>query len=343
MDQQEMTRTRKLTLAAWNLTLAAIMLYGMVMIGYLVARIAIGERWNVVAFANNFVPWWALAGLIACVIALFSRRRWWLVALQVPILIAFVALFGGLFWPRDEVAQANNGFTFTAATYNILSGLSDPDEVIQTIESLDADLIAFEELGTAHVAAIKEHFGSEYPYQVISPSETGFGVGLFSRFPVIDQQIDLTLEPHQRHIRAVLDMNGIEVVVYVAHPYPPHNFFSPISYDDSQRGNQLAALRDQIRQEDGPVLMLCDCNMTDQSDDYRAMADLLQDSFREAGARMGFTFPATFRSQGRFLPYLVRIDYIWHSDEFVALDAHVADNSGTSDHRPVIAELSLKQ
>lgn len=141
----------------------------------------------------------------------------------------------------------------------------------------------------------------------------------------------------------MLDINGTDVVVYVAHPTPPRNFFSPLTYSDERRGNQINDLRDQLRQESDPVLVLCDCNMTDQSDDYRAMNDLLDDSFREAGTRMGFTFPATFRSYGRFLPYLVRIDYIWHSDQFVALDARVADNSGTSDHRPVIAELSLMQ
>jgi endonuclease/exonuclease/phosphatase (EEP) superfamily protein YafD len=252
-----------------------------------------------------------------------------------------VILYGGLLWPRGEIAQAGDGFTFTAATYNMFSSFSDPDEVIKTIESLNADIIGFEELRSTHAAAIEEHFADDYPYMVISPTETAFGVGLISRFPIVDQQIDLPVEPYGQHIRAMLDINGTEVVVYVAHPNPPKNFFSPLSYDDTRRGRQLGSLRDHLRQESGPVLVLCDCNMTDQSDDYRAMDDLLDDSFREAGARMGFTFPARIGVTKRFLPYLVRIDYIWHSDQFVALNAHVGDDSGTSDHRPVIAELSL--
>jgi endonuclease/exonuclease/phosphatase (EEP) superfamily protein YafD len=342
MDEKPTSRARLLLRVIWNLILAAVMLYGVVTISYLLARVMIGERWNPVAFANNFVPWWALGGLAASLIALLSCHRRWLIALQVPILAAFAILYGDLLWPRGDRAQADTGFTFTAANYNMFSFHSDPNEVIRTIEALDADIIGFEEVSTAHFAAITEHFAEEYPYYTVSPSDTSFGVGLLSRYRIIDQEVKFPPQPARRFMQTVLDINGVAVTVIVAHPNPPVNFFSPLSYDDSLRSDQLGVLRDFLRQESGPVLVLCDCNMTDQSDDYRAMDDLLDDSFREAGQRMGFTFPARVGLTKRFLPSLVRIDYIWHSDHFVALDAHVEQDSGTSDHRPVRATLKLR-
>jgi endonuclease/exonuclease/phosphatase family metal-dependent hydrolase len=69
------------------------------------------------------------------------------------------------------------------------------------------------------------------------------------------------------------------------------------------------------------------------------MNALLDDAFRVAGGGLGFTFPASFGS----LPSLLRIDDIWGSDHFVVHDAWTESDSGTSDHHPVISELSLTQ
>jgi len=55
--------------AAWTLIQAGMLLYGLAMTVYLLARLATGERWKWVALADNFVPWWALGGLAAAGIA----------------------------------------------------------------------------------------------------------------------------------------------------------------------------------------------------------------------------------------------------------------------------------
>jgi endonuclease/exonuclease/phosphatase family metal-dependent hydrolase len=81
--------------------------------------------------------------------------------------------------------------------------------------------------------------------------------------------------------------------------------------------------------------------MTDQSDAYRQMNDRLHDTFRETGQGMGFTFPASTPSKVRLFPPLLRIDYIWHSDQFTAHAVAVGRDSGISDHHPVVARLVL--
>jgi endonuclease/exonuclease/phosphatase family metal-dependent hydrolase len=56
---------------------------------------------------------------------------------------------------------------------------------------------------------------------------------------------------------------------------------------------------------------------------------------------MGFTYPSRL-ADWSFLR-LVRIDYIWHNAQFAVQKIRVGDDSGTSDHRPVIARLIVTE
>jgi len=320
----------------WSLAQIGIVLYGLVLNGYLLLRSQVGERWDTVAFANNFVPWWALGGLVLGTIGLFSRRRWLLVPLQAPILITFLAAYGDLLWPPQSAAEAQNGLTLTVATYNIYSEKSDPQQVVQVIKELDADIVGLQELGPKHARLIERDLAGEYPYQLLYPSPSLHGIGLLSRYPIVDDHVYLSYYKYIRHLRIVLNINDSPVIVYLTHPHSPRTSFPPTAYDDRMRNEQLAVLRDELKEETDPVLVLCDCNMSDQSDAYKALDRVLDDAFREAGWGMGFTFMPR-----RLLPML-RLDYIWHNVDFVARDAHPGSDSGSSDHRPMIAELMLQ-
>ena len=103
----------------WLLIQAGIALYGLLIIGYLLARLAVGERWNIVAFANNFMPWMAGLGLALGLIALFSQHRWLLIAVQIPGIVTFLVLDGALLLPNTSQARHGNGPELTVATYNI--------------------------------------------------------------------------------------------------------------------------------------------------------------------------------------------------------------------------------
>ena len=103
----------------WLLIQAGIALYGLLIIGYLLARLAVGERWKIIAFANNFLPWMAGLGLVLGLIALFSQHRWLLIAVQIPGIVTFLVLNGDLLLPNTSQAQHGNGPELTVATYNI--------------------------------------------------------------------------------------------------------------------------------------------------------------------------------------------------------------------------------
>lgn len=333
----------RLLLAGWHVMRAGVLLYGLNMCGYVLARATIGERWNVVAFANNFVPWWAFGGAVTAGIALVSRRRWLLVPPNVPIIVLFVVNYGYLLVPRaSEAGPANRGPTLTAATYNVIASQSDPVRVVDVIGDLDADIAGLQELGPRHATRIDEVLAARYPYRVLYPMLPVHGVGLLSRYPVIEHSVFRPFPDSMLHLRAVLDVDGSRVTVYVVHPSPPRDVLLPFTYNDARRNTEITILReDYLEAEHGPLIVLGDFNMSDQSTPYRQVDVLLTDAFREAGHGLGFSFPDSQRSLFGGLPLLLRIDYIWHSAHFSALDARVGHDSGTSDHRPVTAVLAL--
>jgi endonuclease/exonuclease/phosphatase family metal-dependent hydrolase len=329
---------RRLLRAGQTLAEAGILLYGLTMIGYLLARLAVGERWNWVAFANNFVPWWALGSLGCAGIALVSRRRWLLIAPQVPIIAAFLILYGDLLLPPDHPAEAGGAPVLIVATYNIKSATSDPQRIIDVVASLNADIIGLQEVGPVHAERLGQAFAREYPYQAWHPGLPVHGVGLLSRYPILQEAVILPFPDSMYFLRVELDVNGVPVTVYVAHPAIPHPFLSPLTYSDERRDREIAILRKSyLVHETGPLVVLGDFNMTDQSDSYHALDAQLDDAFRTVGRGLGLTFP------DQLLPRLLRLDYIWYNADFAALNVRTAPDGGTSDHRPVTATLVLRK
>jgi vancomycin resistance protein VanJ len=323
--------------------LAGIAAYGLALCGFWLARVVAGERWRAVACANNFVPWWSLGAVLAAGAAA-CLRRWAWAALQVPGIIAFGLLYGDLLWPPGTLAASAAGTPLTIATYNIQSAESDPEGVIDVIRDLDADIVGLQELGDAHQAAFEQHLSDEYPYQLSLPTFAGHGIGLLSRYPILSHEVLVSNIKYVRLVKVGLDIDGQPVTVLLAHPDPPEHVLSPLDYNAAARGTHLAWLRAEIALISGPLMVLCDCNMTDQSDDYRKLDALLNDAYRDAGWGLGFTFPAKDAPYLPVrLPLAVRIDYVWYNAGFAVQQAHVGDRCGSSDHHPVIVDLVLKQ
>ncbi len=208
--------------------------------------------------------------------------------------------------------------------------------VAEVVATFDTDLVGLGEYELSQAGQLHERLTGKFPYHALHPFTTD--VALFSRYPILENRIIGYPELRSPLLRAVVDVQGTPVTVYVVHLTSPAVLGLPWAYDDSARNKELTLVRDVLAGETGPLVVLCDCNFSDQSEAYRTFDGLLTDAFRAAGRGMGFTFP----NERPLVPPLVRIDYIWHSDHFVTLNAHTLNDSGTSDHRPVIATLAIK-
>lgn len=97
---------------------AGIIAYGILFVLYLLARLTVGERWNLVAFANNLLPWLCWIGMALAVVGLLYRDRWLLIGLQLPAFVVFGIAYGAQFLPNAPPPQ-RDAPALTVAFYNV--------------------------------------------------------------------------------------------------------------------------------------------------------------------------------------------------------------------------------
>lgn len=321
--------------AALRLLLAAIDVYAVVTIGYLLLRLLTGDALWPVALASAFAPWLLLPALALAPLLALAHRRRRATALALPA-AAFVWLYGALFLPRlSEPAPCADGDpacrNLTVMTYNLGSGMGDPEDLAAVLRSSGADVIALEELVGDHMPAL-EAVADLYPYQ---ETYTGviFGKGLISRYPIVDTSGPMQFSTRSTYLFTAIDVEGQPLQVVVAHAPRPLMTRRGYRYEPGtdEDFRALAAYAGG----GGQTIMMGDFNTTDQSQNYARLEQAgLSDAYRRAGSGLGLTFPVR-----RFGPTpVVRIDFVWVSQAFDVLDVQVGPDAG-SDHLPVIAHL----
>lgn len=320
---------------------AGLDLYALGMAAYIGLHALFGTRWWPVAFLANFAHWLLLPLFLLLPLTLW-RKRWPTAFFSIVGVIGFLFSYGALFLPPMTPVHAtangdtahDNGRSLTVLTYNIQNTMVPPDRLIAILDEIDADIVGITELGSRQSEALEAN--AVYPHQVLS----GLGIpglGLLSRYPILDHDI-FYLDTHALpHLKAVLDVDGVPLTVVLAHPPPPDINRSGyiVAPGVDAEFTALAALVAAGQ----PGILLGDLNTSDQSDNYRLLIDAgLIDSFRAAGWGFGVTWPAR-KVRGKIpLPVLVRIDYIIHTPDLQTVAVWTGP-AGGSDHLPVIAEL----
>lgn len=326
----------RLLKAAKHVYIAITGTYALSVILFLLGRVMIGEQWVVIAFFNTFahllwIPAWVLLPITLLI------RQWRIAFLLLPSVLMFVLVYGQLFI-ADNIETPQNTTVITVLTHNIFGGNTDTEAIIEIIRSADADIVALQEVNHTMAEALERELSQEYPYQALHPQNiTVQGMVVLSRFPIIDDtywQYDWLPSP-LAHERLHIEVNENQsIVLYNTHPTHPGmngNVFNP-----SWRSRELAAVYERTQQETLPVIWLGDFNMPRLSDDYQHITQGFEDVYQRVGWGMGWTFPVV----PRLIP-LLRLDYVFTSNEFEAIESIVLDSSGGSDHLPLTATIAL--
>ncbi len=289
------------------------------------------------------------AGLVSLPIAdpvsLTASAAARLALLVAPLVAAWSIHYLPFFLPKSIVPSAT-GYDVTVMTYNLHVERVILDPMLAVLRAADADIVALQELSIEAGTAIEADLAARYPYRAIHTLEWAYhGRGLLSKYLILEDRAWPDEQPITMRLqRSVLDVDGQRVVVYNFHSAPQIPIFGQPP-DIGPRNQQHAQLLTMMQAELDPVLLLCDCNITDQNIAYRHLMADFDDAFRQAGQGLGFTNPDTAYPQaqeGLWLPLYQRIDFIFYSRfTFAALDAQVWPDSGGSDHRPVWARLRL--
>lgn len=276
--------------------------------------------------------WLAVPVLI---LSLFARDWRLSVFALLPVLF-FAVTIGPYLIPRSPEAPANAP-QLTVLTFNLKT---ETDGIADAIRSADADIVALQELSHEGAIAVAR-LADIYPHQALHPQAVDYeGQGILSRYPIeSDTYWEYSNVPDTLgHQRVEIDFDGTLFVIYNTHPWPPLGWES--GYNDESHRVVLEDIAERTFAEELPLLLVGDFNMTDAFEEYDLLTGHFTDSYREAGNSAGYTFP-----NYKFEPFppMLRLDYVWHSDQFTAIEAEVWPDHGKSDHSPVLVTLALRQ
>jgi len=255
--------------------------------------------------------------------------------------LGFLALYGNRFIPSLTDERNPETRILRVLTFNVLNRNTDFEGLAETILGTGADLVGLQELIPANAKSLEQSLRDEYPFHTQLPTEHKLHVGLFSRYPIVRAD-RLHLPWRDLSWETIVDVDGNHIKVIVVHLIPTllrevstAEWPAYISDRQTIRIKQVNLVLDAAVEGEGPVLVLCDCNLSEFSVAYARLNEALGDSYDE----VGWGFGHTIHPVGQHVSY-ARIDYVWHSSHFKPLWARVG-KPGLSDHNPVLVEFQL--
>jgi endonuclease/exonuclease/phosphatase family metal-dependent hydrolase len=274
-------------------------------------------------------------------------------ALCLVLLARFVS-FGHNRGEATEDTEVLTLMTFNAGKYKFYHrGKVDiPPSMHALTDATTPQVLGLQETTRFHIATLRDSLGfRRHPLEEEQPS---LPMNTFGRTapaelrPLVMEQPGGT--PYVVGTRALLSWQGRDVALYNLHLY---SFNDKLWREDGTTGLKLRTWTDRLRkyrtaflarareveylrglleQETLPYIVSGDFNTTPHNWDYRHLSRGLTDTFKAAGRGWGGTFHTN-------LP-LFRIDFILASPAWRIHAAYVPEVA-YSDHRPVVARLSL--
>jgi endonuclease/exonuclease/phosphatase (EEP) superfamily protein YafD len=317
--------------------------YALLLAALILLRLTIGDRTEIL-FALNALLLYGFLPLPCVLVAGVALRRTDILAVAGLGVVAWSGFWGELFVPRASPAVAGHT-RIVVLSYNALGFSRAPADTVSIVRDSRADLVALQELNPETAALIERELGTAYPYRWLDPRSGVTGGGILSKHP-LTRATPETLPGSWvgTPMIATVDVSGTELTFVRFHASAGSMFLR-------RREEQARALAAFAESRRGPLIVAGDLNATDQNGAYAVITRHLRDSWREVGWGFGHTFPGEPTPElggsrptllGVPVPmWLIRIDYIFHSDDLEAVDAQLAPYSGASDHRGVVATLAL--
>lgn len=291
-----------------------------------------GDSLEPVRTVSYITPWLLIPALPMLGIAGWRRRKWLAVVLLTGTL-AIVVSFAPLFLPNRPARPSPQAVPLKIMSYN-LHGIPEIDGIVEVIRREQPDILLIQECSLALGSPDFHGLDDLYPESSVD-LHPGSGQAVFSRYPLKEVRMELKKGRAQKML---IETPAGPIAVWNVHPVPP--FLVPPELFDEH----MAALVADIAQAKGPLIVAGDFNATRQSEAYQAINHYLMDAHWEAGSGFGFTYPAppyTFMDLHLPPAPLWRIDYVFHSRDFLVTDARTLETAGGSDHFPIVVELAV--
>ncbi len=299
----------------------------------------------VLLFNLFFIPLW-----------LFVRWRWVFVpVVGIALVGSYVLDYFPLSGSKSSLAQDS---VLRVLTWNVKGYCrsDQTDSLIAQFKEWDADIICTQEsTGSSRADRVNRMLESLGYYKANAD-----GRHIYSRWPILrSHAVDMSSEGGNGAMIAYIQMPTDTLVVINCHlesnridnkdrtngkaaiasgesrrvAGQTRRMWGKLAGISRQRGTQvdaLCALLDSLGTE-RPILLCGDFNDTPISYAYQQIDKRLQNAYREAGCGLGVSYNERY--------FLIRIDHLFHSPYWQAIDARVHPKSPYSDHNPLCVTL----
>lgn len=307
------------------------------------------------------ILWVAAAALVLVTIATAAARLSWLFDLFTHFRLQYVvaaAVFGALavcvgawrpavvllvvalfhawtikdLWLGGEAAAAGPagaGTPVRVASANVQVDSPSPQQVVAFARDAGPDLLMLVETQTSRWRPVLTDLAALYPHQAPAGWRDGASVILFSRYPIVAQEVVRPPEGRRPYLKAQVEIAGRRVTVLGVHPASP----SPGAPQDSHiRNRALDHITRKVWEANRSAVVMGDFNTSPWSPHFRDL--IAATDLRNAADGHGWigTWP-------RWLwPAQIPIDHVLVAGPIAVTDVERGASTG-SDHYPVVADL----
>nr|WP_246497991.1 endonuclease/exonuclease/phosphatase family protein [Natronoglycomyces albus] len=278
------------------------------------------RAWNLGSLVETFLPWFGLAIIPLLVWAALKRNVVTIVVAILPGLV-WAYMYGPLLPDKSEGPG-----DFRVLSHNVEDINPNPEETARHVRDANADVVALVEITSEAMPTYRDVLAEQYPYTA------DYGtVALWSKYPIsVSEPVDIGID-WTRAFRATVQVEGIDVSIYVAHLLSVR-LMPDEGFTIDQRNRTAQMLGDAIEADAyDRVILMGDLNGTMQDKTLAPITYQMRSAHASAGRGFGFTWPSSFP--------VARIDQILYRG-LEATDAQVLSQTG-SDHLPVQADFNL--
>lgn len=277
---------------------------------------------------TNFRTQFCLLFLIALLLARPVKASWLLFGCLL-VAIGFSGWDVGKFYlPGEQPVPGDT--TIRVMSFNVLANNEEFDVAIAEIEEHDPDVVAVLEYADMWHFVL-DALNEKYPHQHRDPRWHGYGIAIFSKFPLEEaKSIPLTEKVIDNPAASVKVRVGDQLIRFIA-----VHVMSPIRpYRLELRNRQFEEIAGHVNSESEPTILVGDMNCTTSSSYLSGLIETA--NLRDT--RQGFGLHPSWPSIAGV--FAVPIDHILVSETIHVHKRYLGDAAG-SDHCPVIVDVSV--
>lgn len=322
------------------------------------------DTWWGIVVLDKFAEYFLVASIPVFLLSLVSRHTFTVFLALLPVVITgyfYMPLLsplsanapgnvsGNISGDGSASVTSESSDRFRVMTYNIWNHNKDLQAVSDIIQSLDADVVALQEITEDQRSMVVSELSPIYPYFHISKPILGGTTALFSRHP-LHNITELDFDIDRPAVIADMDWAGTRVTVVSAHLNPsfwayyqqpwqriPGNYHQYIKDQNQQADMIIDALK--LRNESKAKFLACDCNSQETASTNKLLRSYFKDAFRTHGLQLG----SPKNTELKFERKLNHIDYVWFKGVLEPVAIYRSKTSAGSDHEPVVADFRFPE